>query len=76
MARAKNRVQASELQGFKYFEMITALLTRLQPVGAERDKAGNRDLFCDQDVSLLLLLYFVNPVITGFNALQHATGLE
>ena len=50
MALAKNRIQASELRGFKYFQMITALLARLKPVGTARNKVGNRNLFCDQYV--------------------------
>lgn len=69
------RIQPQDLQGFKYFGMITELLPRLRPVGAERDKAGNRDLFCDQYLSLLLL-YFFNPAITSLNALQQASELE
>lgn len=68
------RIKASELQGFKYFEMISELLPRLKDIGAERDKSGNRELFCDQYLSLLLL-YFFSPAITSLNALQQATEL-
>lgn len=75
MARAMQRVQAAELQGFKYFEMVSQLVQRLRPVGAERDKAGNRELFCDQSLSLMLL-YFFSPVITSLKALQEATELD
>ena len=73
MVRRK-RIEASELQGFNYFEMISELLPRLKDIGAERDKSGNRELFCDQYLSLLLL-YFFSPAITSFNALQQATEL-
>ena len=51
MARAKVRVQASELQGLKYFEMVSELIERLRPVGTERDKAGNRELFLAISIS-------------------------
>jgi hypothetical protein len=74
MPRKSNPVQATDLQGFKYFGMISDLLERLRSVGTERDKAGNRELFCDQYVSLLLL-YFFSPAITSFNALRQATEL-
>lgn len=72
--RSKEEREA-ELQGFKYFEKISPLIKNLHSVGAERDKSGNRDLFCDQYFSLLLL-YFFNPTITSLGALQQATELE
>lgn len=75
MVRRSKRVEASELQGFKYFEMINELLKGLQDVGTQRDKSGNRELFCDQYLSLLLL-YFFNPIITSLNALQQASELD
>ena len=75
MVLKPKRVQVSDLQGFKYFEMITELVKRLQDVGAERDKSGNRQLFCDQYLSLLLL-YFFNPVLTSLNGLQQASELD
>jgi hypothetical protein len=37
--------------------------------------AGNREFFCDQSVSLLLL-YFFSPVITSLHALREASELE
>ena len=55
MAKKSKRIVASELQGFKYFNVLTDLLKGLEDVGTERDKAGNRELFCDQYLSLLLL---------------------
>jgi hypothetical protein len=75
MGRKSKRIEASELQGFKYFEMISVLVKRLRDVGTERDKSDNRELFCDQYLSLLLL-YFFNPVITSLNALQQASELD
>jgi hypothetical protein len=73
MARRK-RIEAGQLEGLKYFKLISELLPRLKDVGTQRDKAGNRELFCDQYLSLLLL-YFFSPVITSLNALQQATEL-
>ena len=75
MVHQPKRVKASELQGCKYFGMISEFLPRLQNIGAERDKSGNRELFCDQYLSLLLL-YFFSPAVTSLKALQQATELE
>lgn len=51
------------------------LIRRLHPVGAQRDRAGNRKLFYDQYVSLLLL-YFFTPAITSLRALQQTTNWD
>jgi hypothetical protein len=67
-------VSESEIQGLKYFRMIGPLLERLQPLGTERDRAGNRRLFFDQYAALLLLFYF-NPVLTSLRGLQQASDL-
>lgn len=64
-----------KLEGFKYFELIDGLLERLRPVGAERDRAGNRDLFFDQYAALLILYYF-NPTVTTLRGLRQFTTLE
>jgi Transposase DDE domain len=68
-------VTAPQLQGFKYFRLLPPLLQRLQQVGTERDHAGNRLLFYDHYVALLLL-YFFNPVLTSLRALQQASALD
>src|SRR4051812_42366487 len=76
MARQRRaKVTAQELQGFKYFQRILPLLERLRDVGTHRDRAGNRDLFYDQYVALLLL-YFFNPVLTSLRGLQQASDLD
>lgn len=72
--RRRRTVTEKELQGFKYFRQLRPLLQRLHAVGTQRDRAGNRELFFDQYVSLVLL-YFFNPIITGLRSLQQATGL-
>jgi hypothetical protein len=50
-------------------------LERLHDVGTERDRAGNRKLFYDQYVTLLLM-YFFNPALDSLRGLQQATGWE
>lgn len=75
MVLRPKRVEASELQGFKYFSMISELLPRLKDIGTERDKSQNRELFCDQYLSLLLL-YFFNPTLTSLSGLQQASELD
>jgi hypothetical protein len=76
MPRQRRRpVTARELQGFKYFRLLGPLLERLQSIGTESDRAGNRQLFYDQYASLLLL-YFFNPVLTSLRGLQQASGLD
>lgn len=78
MARKKTKktpIDPRKLQGFKYFDLIDGLLERLRPVGTERDKAGNRELFFDQYAALMLLYYF-NPTIDSLRGLQEFTTLE
>ena len=76
MARPrKSPVQASQLQGFKYFRLLNSLLARLHDHAAARDRAGNRQLFYDQ-YAALLLFYFFNPILTSLRGLQQATDLD
>jgi len=55
--------------------MLVPLLARLRDFGTERDRSGNRQLFYDQYVCLLML-YFFSPTITSLRALQQASTLE
>ena len=75
MSSKNSPLNPRKLEGFKYFELIDGLLERLRPVGAERDRAGNRDLFFDQYAALLILYYF-NPTVTTLRGLQQFTTLE
>jgi hypothetical protein len=75
MAGRSPEIDQSKLEGFKYFELIQDLLQPLRSVGTARDKAGNREFFCNDYVALLLL-YFFNPTITSLKGLQAASGLE
>lgn len=63
------------LQGGRLIRRMGHVLERLHGAGTERDRAGNRRLFCDQYLSLLLL-YFFNPSIKSLRALQQATNWE
>src|SRR5207247_10144988 len=63
------------LQGGRLIQHMQRALERLHRAGAERDRAGNRRLFFDQYLSLLLL-YFFNPSITSLRALKQATNWE
>jgi len=73
--KRRPEVRARDLQGFKYFRLLTPLLERLQQVGTARDRAGNRQLFFDQYCALLLL-YFFNPVLSSLRGVQQASGLD
>ncbi|QDT50644.1 Transposase DDE domain protein [Symmachiella dynata] len=76
MARKKaKRVSDADLTGLKYLKRISSLLKRLRPVGCERDKAGNRDLFFDQYCGLMLLSMF-NPIVTSLRGMQQTSQLK
>ena len=51
-------IDPRNLQGFKYFELINDLLEQLRPIGTDRDRAGNRQLFFDQYATLMILYFF------------------
>jgi len=76
MARPRRRgLRPSDIEGLEYFDTLMPLLARLRDIGTERDRAGNRQLFYDQYVCLLLL-YFFSPTITSLRALQQASTLD
>ena len=64
-----------DLHGFKYFDLLQPLLKKLHDAGTERDRAGNRELFCDQYASLILM-YFFNPVLTSLRGIKQASGFQ
>jgi hypothetical protein len=63
----------SPLRGQRLVRPLLKLVARLHGVGAGRDRAGNRKLFYDQYLALLLM-YFCNPALESLRALQQATG--
>jgi Transposase DDE domain len=76
MGKTRRRpVQLSDIEGLEYFDALMPLLASLREIGTERDRAGNRQLFFDQYICLLLL-YFFSPTITSLRALQQASNLE
>jgi Transposase DDE domain len=68
-------VTDKDLKGMKYFKLLVPLIDRLHEVGTERDRAGNRELYFDQYVALLLL-HFFNPILHGLRSLQQAADLN
>jgi hypothetical protein len=75
MGRKREKIKEKDLQGFKYFKIISGMLQTLHEAGCQRDTAGNRILHMDQYVSLLLL-YMFNPICTSLRALQQASELQ
>jgi hypothetical protein len=74
-AKKKPKLNAKDLQGFKYFKLLNPLLERLHEHATQRDKAGNRQLFFDQ-YAALHLLYFFNPILTSLRGIQQASALD
>jgi hypothetical protein len=75
MGRPRRRdVEPGDIEGLEYFDALIPLLARLRDFGSQRDRAGNRQLFYDQYIGLLLL-YFFSPTITSLRALQQASTL-
>src|SRR5579864_4807872 len=64
----------TDVQGLKYFHRLLLLLARLRDVGCERDSAGNRKLFFDDYVKLVLLFLW-NPLIGSMRTLQKVAAL-
>jgi len=62
-------------RGRRMLRPLLGLIDRLHDVGAERDRAGNRKLFYDHYVTILLI-YFFNPSLQSLRALQQATEWE
>jgi hypothetical protein len=75
MRAKREKIKESQLQGFKYFKVLSGLLERLHTAGCQRDRAHNRTLHMDQYVSLLLL-YMFNPICASLRALQQASELK
>ena len=75
MSHKRQEIHQRDLQGFKYFKKIRAMLGRLHRAGCGRDRAHNRLLHMDE-YCLLLLLYMFNPICVSLRALQQASGLK
>jgi hypothetical protein len=68
-------IRDKELQGLKYFQLLSPFLDRLHNDATARDRAGNRRLFYDQ-YACLLLLYFFNPTVKSLRGIQQASELD
>jgi hypothetical protein len=76
MGRKKNaEIRERDIGGMKLLEKLLPLLDQLRDVGCERDKAGNRQLHCDQ-YCLLVLLYLFNPIVKSLRGIQQASELN
>jgi hypothetical protein len=73
--KKRQEVREKDVMGLKYFDKLAPLLARLQEVGCERDKAGNRTLHFDQ-YCMLVLLYLFNPIATSLRSIQQASELD
>ena len=60
-----------EVQGLKHFKRLLPLLHRLDEVGCDRDKAGNRQLRMS-DYCAAVMLYLFSPMINSLRTLQQA----
>ena len=68
-------IREEDLQGFKYFPKVLALLDRLHDHATARDRAHNRSLHFDQYIALQLLFFF-NPIVTSMRGLVQASTLK
>ncbi len=68
-------VDPRQLVGLKKLRHLLPMLAELRPCGCGRDRAGNRELFFDGYVTLVLL-YLFNPLLDSLRGLQQASGLE
>lgn len=62
---------AKDIQGLKYFKILTERLSPLRTHQAD----PNRKLHYD-DLAKLVVLYFLNPVLTSLRGIRQATGLK
>jgi hypothetical protein len=67
-------IKDKDVQGLKHFTQLLPMLARLRDRGCERDTAGNRKLFYDDYVKMVLL-YMWNPLIGSMRMLQQVIAL-
>jgi hypothetical protein len=70
----KEALKQKDVQCLNHLSRAFALVDGLKDVGCERDKAGNRELFFNDYVKLVLL-YTWNPLIGSIADLQEAAAL-
>lgn len=70
----RDKIKEHQLEGFKYFKILSSMLETLHSAACARDRAHNRTLHMDQYVTLLLM-YMFNPICSSLRALQEASDL-
>jgi hypothetical protein len=73
--RAADEAAAARLGAARLIKPLEDMLQQIHLAGTQRDRAGNRQIFYDQYLALLLL-YFFNPSLTSMRALQNASNWE
>jgi len=73
--KKRDKIQAADLRGFKYFKSLSGMLAELHGAACARDRAHNRILHMDQYMALVLL-YMFNPACESLRALQEASKLK
>jgi hypothetical protein len=73
-SNTKPKIKARDLQGLNFSNRIRPLLKSVHGIGAQRDKAGNRDLHMDE-YCVLVLMWMFNPLLTSMRGLQQASTL-
>lgn len=61
----KPKIRERDIVGLKYFDQLAPLLERPHHEGCQRDTAGNRKPYYDQDCMLILLFMFNQVVAAG-----------
>ena len=70
-SKPKNSLRPEDIVGLKYFKILRDLLEPLH----KHCEVPNRKLYYD-DLGALVLLFFLNPVITSLRGLQQASKLK
>jgi len=73
--KKRKKIESRDITGLKFFDKLAPLLERLQEVGCQRDRAGNRELHFDQ-YCMLVLMYLFNPIVTSLRGIQQASQLD
>jgi len=68
-------IKEGQVQHLAMFRQLLPVLESLADEQTQRDSAGNRRLYYDQYIALLLM-YFFNPIVTSLRAIQQASTLK
>jgi hypothetical protein len=70
----QKQISIEDVRNMKQLRRVAGLLAAVHDCGCGRDKAGNRELYFD-DYVLLILLYLFNPLIDSMRTLQKVAEL-